>query len=260
VLLPEDAMKGYEIVVDEDFEGPDLDRSLWLPFYLPQWAGRRRSRAHYRLRDGHLELFIADDQPPWLPKVEANLRVSSLQTGCFSGPVGSAIGQHRTSVSMKVVEQQPLERLITPMFGAVEIRGRWNPHTDYMVALWMIGFEEGPDESAEICICEIFGSEATTDSALIGMGIHPFGDPTLSDDFEKVSAPIDISEPHDYMAAWTPRGVTFYVDGRSTKHSEQSPQYPMQLMLGIYDLGSHTDQSSADPFIVDRLRVYQLPH
>jgi hypothetical protein len=258
IVTLEDALVDYELGVDEQFEGRELDRSRWLPFYLPQWAGRDRSRAHYRLVDGHLELFIAEDQLPWLPDIEPDLRVSSLQTGCFAGPVGSSVGQHRTNVAMTVVEDQPVERLITPMFGVVELRARWNPRDDYMVALWMIGFEEEPDQSAEICVCEIFGSEAATDAALIGMGIRPFGDPALTDDFEKIPASIDISEAHDYAALWTPHGVTFYIDGQPTKHTEQAPQYPMQLMLNIYDFGGDPDRSSADPFIVDRLRIHQL--
>jgi len=222
----EDALVDFELVVDEQFEGQELDRSRWLPFYLPQWAGRDRSRAHYRLRDGHLELFIAEDQPPWLPDIEPDLRVSSLQTGCFAGPVGSTVGQHRTNVAMTVVEEQPVERLITPMFGAMEVRARWNPHDDYMVALWMIGFEEEPDQSAEICICEIFGSEATTDTALAGMGIHPFGDPTLTDDFEKIPAPIGISEAHDTRPSGLPKALpsTSTANRQNTRSSHLSTQ------------------------------------
>lgn len=257
MAMLEDVLEGYELVVDEQFEGQELDRSHWLPFYLPQWAGRERSRASYRLRERHLELYIAEEQPQWLPAIEPHLRVSSLQTGCFAGPLGSTVGQHRTSPAMTVVEQQPIERLITPMFGAVELRARWNPHEDYMVALWMIGFEEEPDQSGEICICEIFGSEVTANSALVGSGIRRFGDPALSDDFEKVTAPINVSQTHDYAAVWTPRGVTYYIDGVPTKHSGQAPQYPMQLMLGIYDFGGDPDRSPADPFIVDHLRVHR---
>ena len=52
-------------------------------------------------------------------------------------------------------ELQPDVRLYTPLFGRFELRARANddPHT--MVALWMIGYEDEPDRSAEICVCEI---------------------------------------------------------------------------------------------------------
>ena len=60
-----------------------------------------------------------------------------------------------------------------------------------MVALWLIGFEDAPERSGEICVCEIFGSEVGPDEALVGMGVHPFGDPSLVDDFARVRLPID---------------------------------------------------------------------
>ena len=41
-----------------------------------------------------------------------------------------------------------------------------------MVALWLIGYEDEPDRSGEICVCEIFGRDAapnpSTTSADIG--------------------------------------------------------------------------------------------
>jgi beta-glucanase (GH16 family) len=52
---------------------------------------------------------------------------------------------------------------------------------------------------------------------------------------------------HDYAALWTPQGVTFYIDGQPKKHTEQSPQYPMQLMLTIYDFGGDPHRSSPIP-------------
>lgn len=252
------AVQGCSLIMDERFDGPVLDTSRWLPHYLPQWTGRRRSRARYRLTGDHLELFIAADQDPWLPIIEGDLRVSSLQTGCFAGPVGSTIGQHRNRPEHTVVEAQPTQRLVTPTFGAVELRASWMPHPDYMVALWMIGFEDEPHRSAEICVCEIFGSEATATRAHVGMGVHPFGDPTIVDDFDKVPIPIDVSEPHDYAVVWTPRDVTFFVDGARVKYVEQAPQYPMQLMLNIYGFCPDPHVTPAAPFVVHHVKVHAM--
>jgi len=50
-----------------------------------------------------------------------------------------------------------------------------------MVALWMIGLEDEPERSSEICVAEIFGRTVGPDSARIGMGVHPFGDPAIAD-------------------------------------------------------------------------------
>lgn len=248
------------LAVDEQFDRSELDRSRWVPFYLPHWAGRKRSRARYRLTGRDIELYIADDQPEWRPDIEPNLRVSSLQTGCFSGPVGSTIGQHRTDDRLTVVEAQPISRLITPTFGAIEMRARWSAHPDCMVALWMIGFEDRPERSAEICICEIFGSEVAADGALVGVGLHPFGDPTIVEDFEKIRVDVDVAEFHEYSAVWTPGDVAFFVDGEPIKRSDQAPQYPMQLMLDIYDFGDGSDDRrspSSSPFVVDSIRIYE---
>ena len=247
----------YGSLIDDRFVAGELDESIWLPYYLPQWAGRESSRARYRIAGGCLELFIAADQQPWLPEVEGDLRVSSLQTGCFAGSVGSVVGQHRTSQALRVVEEQAMQRLVTPQFAAIELRARWKPVDAEMVALWMIGFEDEPERSAEICVCEIFGDEADAESALVGMGVHPFNDPEIQDDFTKVDATIDVSEWHDFAAVWTPDHVFFFIDGERVKHVEQSPQYPMQLMLSIYDFAPPDTDRSVSPFHIDRLRVLQ---
>ena len=73
-----------------------------------------------------------------------------------------------------------------------------------MVALWMIGYEDRPEHSGEMCVFEIFGRDVTPGSVSSGMGVHPFGDPSIVDDFERVHGRLDASEFHDYAADWTP--------------------------------------------------------
>ncbi len=255
-------INGYRLEFDDDFDGDRLDESSWLPYYLPHWAGREVSRARHRVSDSRLQLFIADDQPAWKPELDPRMRVSSIQTGCFAGPLGSTIGQHRTNDLLRVVEEQAPVQLFTPLFGAIEIRVRWRPVPDQMVALWMIGLEDRPERSAEICVFEIFGNDATGAGAdagvLMGCGLHPFGDPTIVDDFEQVPVGIDVAEWHDYAVVWTPHDVTFFVDGRPIKHVDQAPTYSMQLMLNIYDFGAFTRGRDA-PFEIERVRHHQLP-
>jgi hypothetical protein len=38
----------------------------------------------------------------------------------------------------------------------------------------------GPERSAEIGICEIFGRDVREQEPAVGMGVHPFGDPASS--------------------------------------------------------------------------------
>lgn len=232
---------------EDTFDGDRLDETKWIPYYLPQWATRARSAARYRLGDGHLTLLIEEDQPPWSPESDGDLRVSSLQTGLFSGPAGSRIGQHGRGAVVR--EEQPEVRLYTPQYGRIEMRAKAVDDPRCMVALWMIGFEDEPERSAEICVAEIFGRDVGAGEAKIGMGLHPFGDHSITDDFTVETLPIDAREFHVYAADWTPGHVSFFVDGQHVRTVNQSPAYPMQLMLNIYEFtpgGSYPKEFPVD--------------
>ena len=71
----------------------DLDLTVWVPHYLPQWSSRAASAATYAVRDSCLHLTIPADQGLWCPDEHDPLRVSGVQSGVFSGPVGSTVGQ-----------------------------------------------------------------------------------------------------------------------------------------------------------------------
>lgn len=225
---------GYEVVRQDEFLGPELDRSLWLPHHLPQWSSREQSAARYRLGDGVLRLLVEEDQPPWCPEFDGGTRVSSLQTGVASGPLGSAVGQHRFSPRAVVREEQGTALLQTWHHGLLELRARFPDDPSAMAALWTIGTEDVPEHSAEICVAEVFGRTVTPSSAAVGMGLHPFGDPAVTDDFAAVEVPVDAREWHVYSAEWDDDGVVFRVDGTEHHRSGQSPGYPVQAMLGLY--------------------------
>src|SRR3954468_14341605 len=103
-----------------------------------------------------------------------------------------------------------------------------------MAALWMIGYEDAPQRSAEICVFEIFGRDVGPAGARVGMGVHPFGDPGVTDDFAAVPLPIDVGEFHVYAVEWMPERVVFLVDDEPVRTVGQSPSYPMQFMLDVY--------------------------
>ncbi|MEV0972303.1 glycoside hydrolase family 16 protein [Microtetraspora glauca] len=253
---------GYELEFEDVFDGDRLDESRWVPRYLPQWATGAASLARHRVGGGVLRLLIEEDQPPWCPEVEGELRVSSLQTGVFSGPVGSGIGQHGRRPGMVVREAQADVRLYTPRYGLIEMRAKATDDPRAMVALWMIGYEDEPERSAEICVCEIFGRDVRPDGARIGMGLHSFGDPDITDEFTVESVPIDARDFHVYAAEWTPERVTFLIDGEPVRTVHQSPRYPMQLMLGIYEFprtgpGPARERPYPREFTIDYVRGYR---
>lgn len=252
---------GYELEFEDTFDGPDLDPARWVPHYLPQWSSRAASAARYALGDGALRLRVEEDQPPWCPDLDGQLRVSSLQTGVLSGPVGSRVGQHRFHPDAVVREAQAEQRLWTPQYGWVEMRARATDDPAAMVALWMIGVEDSPERSAEICVAEIFGRDVRPDRALVGMGVHPFGDPTIVDEFAAQPVAIDAREAHTYAVDWTPEHVDFLVDGVHVTRVAQSPAYPMQLMLNVYAFPAPDGGPPPGPwpkdFVVEHVRGYR---
>jgi hypothetical protein len=180
----------------------------------------------------------------------------------YAGPLGSSRGQLRFRPDLVVREEQETRRTYPPHYGHVELRCRALADPAVMVALWMCGVEERPEECGEICIAEIFGTDVAASSAKVGMGIKPFADPLLHEEFAADEYPIDATEFHTYAAAWTPNGIDFLLDGEVVKSTTQSPNYPMQLMLAIYEFPERIDPARTaaypKPFIVDRVRGYRL--
>ena len=222
--------------LDEHFTGDHLDLDIWLPHYLPHWSSREQSAASHYVRDGELHLMIPPDQPLWCPDLhDEPIRVSGIQSGSFSGPVGSTIGQQPFKEGLTVNEEQPSFSGYTPRYGRIELvmRGELTPRS--MFGVWLAGVEDRPEHSGEILIAEVFGDEIRDGSAAVGMGIRSFRDPKLSGDFSAPRLEIDVSRDHTYSVVWAPDSVELSVDGRVVRHHDQSPAYPMHLMIGVFD-------------------------
>ena len=248
----------YELAFYDGFDSRALDGEKWLPYYLPQWSSRARAQAHYQLTGHSLILTIEPEQQPWCPEFNGQIRVSSLQTGLFSGPLGSPLGQHRFHPACVVREAQPTQHLYTPHHGYIEFRARCRISANHVAALWMIGLEEVPEHSAEICLFELKGPNVEPGRAIIGYGLHPFADPTLTDEFFEEAFALDVSDYHSYGVEWRKEGLCFYIDGTQVRTLTQSPDYPMQLMLNLYDL--HNRNTTPAHFEVDYLVGYKIPN
>jgi glycosyl hydrolase family 16 len=226
-----------------EFAGDELDRSVWVPYYLPHWSSRAASAATYVVRDGELRLTIPADQGLWCEGLhERPLRVSCIQSANFSGPVGSAVGGQPFRDGLLVTEEQGEFWGYTPLYGHVEIRARGIITPRSMVAFWMSGIEDTPQHSGEICVMEVFGDAARN----VGMGLHKFRDPALVEAFSADPLDIDVAEFHTYGVDWRPGSLTFTVDGEPVKHIGQSPNYPVQLMIGVFDFPDKADPAATD--------------
>ena len=223
----------------DDFDRPDLDTGVWVPHYLPMWSSRAETAATYATTGSELRLTIPPEQGLWCPGEHDPLRVSGIQSGVFSGEVGSTIGQQPFRDGAVVREFQPTHWGWTPRYGLLEVRARMELSPRSMAAAWMVGLEDEPARCAEICIFEVFGealeAEGGRPTAAVGMGVHPFRDPAITDEFAAERVAIDVAEPHVYAAHWRPGRVDFLIDGQHVKSVDQAPDYPMQMMIAVFD-------------------------
>jgi hypothetical protein len=218
------------------FDGRDLDRSVWFPYYLPHWSSRAETAANYELVDDGLRLYIPPDLPLWCAdRHPTPLRVSAIASGSYSGPVGSTDGPQAIEPGLTVTEEQPRLDGWLPTGGRVEIRCRMTVSPRSMGAMWLAGFEERAGEAGEICVVEVFGKDADIDSAEVGVGHKQLFDPDLRHDFEAPRLRIDVGGFHTYAVDWDSRRSIFTVDGVEVKRCSEPPTYPMQVMIGVFD-------------------------
>jgi len=235
----------YELVFADDFPGPQLDRSRWIPHYLPQWTTPERSAARYELHPGELRLRIDADQPAWLPE-DGELRVSNVQTGSFSGPAGSDRGTHRHRRGLTVRTPQPTRREFTPAGGLVEARLRAPADPACMLAIWLVGLAaDNPRDCGEICIAELYGARIGPGGSSVRTGVKAHRDPRLHDDMADVALGIDATEWHTYAAAWTREDTAVYVDDELVRTVDQGTGYPLQLMLDLFEFPAGPDRDPA---------------
>ena len=229
------------VLLDDRFEDSALDEARWSPHYLPAWSSRALTRASYRTGPGGLVLDIPVGQPLWCAGDHTPpLRVSGIQSASWSGPVGSARGQQRYREGLRVREEQPRFEgcLVSSGRVAVEAAMRLSPRS--MAALWLSGFEDDPDQlrCGELCVFEVFGNGlGGTDgpSAEVGVGIKPFRDPALTEDFAAPRVPVDVTDPHTFAVEWDATEAVFTVDDHELRRCAAPPTYPMQLMLAVFD-------------------------
>jgi len=222
----------------DDFDGASLDTAVWLPHYLPAWSSRAATAASHRVEDSCLVLDVPVDHPVWCPgDHEPPLRCSGIQSGSFSGPVGSIRGQQRFREGQTVREEQPRFEGWLPSSGRVEIRCRMTLSPRSMGALWLAGFEDddGQLQCGELCVVEIFGRSVSDGSCEVGMGIKAFRDPALTQDFDAPRLPIDPADFHTYAVDWDATEAIFSVDGEPIRRCPRPPTYPMQAMVVVYD-------------------------
>lgn len=253
--------ENYILEFNDEFKKNEIDTANWIPYYLPHWSSREMSKPQYEIRDENLILKITENQKAWCPEFNGEIKCSSIQTGVFSGELGSTIGQHKVNPNCIVRQEQKPEKTYLPQYGFFEIRAKSLDAKSNVVALWMIGYEDSPEKSAEICVFEIKGCNVSKNNAKVGYGIHKFNDSKMKEAFYEDDFKLDVTKFHIYSAEWTPEKVVFYIDNQKTREIKQSPNYPMQFMLGVYEIPTETqDENDAlypKEFVIDYVRGYK---
>ena len=237
--MPDDEaldLTGREPVFADDFTGPGLDEARWLPHYLPHWTTPDRSAARYRTGPGGLELRIEADQPAWRPE-DAPLRVSNLQTGTFSGPLGSP-RRHAPP------PPRPAGPDAAPDPAAVDavVRGGRGDH----------GGDRGPGVPARVlargprgALAARLGRDLRRRAVRargragrldVRLGVKAHHDPRLTTDMVDLRLDLDATEEHRYAAEWDARRVRFFVDDVLVRTVEQGLDYPLAVMVDLFEL------------------------
>jgi hypothetical protein len=183
-----------------------------------------------------LHLTIPPDQALWCPDTHAEpLRVSGVQSGNHSGPVGSDRAQQRFRDDLVVREAQPRFEGWLPRAGRVAVRCRMDLSPRSMAAVWLSGFEDDPLDAGELCVVEVFGRSLQEGSAQVGVGVKQLDDPRLVQSFVDPRLPIDVATFHTYAVEWDERSARFLVDDEVVHTSGTAPGYPMQVMVAVFD-------------------------
>ncbi|WP_324014929.1 hypothetical protein [Microbacterium sp. JZ37] len=222
--------------VEDDFaDGPDP--ALWVAHYLPHWTTPDRSAARFDVAADGLRLRIDEDQLDWRPE-DAPLRVSNLQTGVFSGPLGSTRGTHRHRPDgLTVRTETPARLLWAPRSGRVEVTVSASTDEGAMLAAWLVGTEhERAEDAGEICIFEI-DADAVGSSTVARTGIKAHGDPGLRTDMAEVTLPFDAARPHTWTAIWGAGETVIGCEGVVVRRIPQAPDCPLFLLVDLFEVG-----------------------
>jgi hypothetical protein len=58
----------------------------------------------------------------------------------------------------------------------VEAVLRANPDRTTMLAFWLVGFSGVPEESGELCVCELFGDRIGSERSVVNIGVKAHQD------------------------------------------------------------------------------------
>lgn len=256
---------GYRLIFQDEFDGETLDDSRWVPQYLSSWAQKPElAEPTYIMENGLMRLQIFAETQPWCPEYDGETVVSGFTTGDRNA-------LHNWNGTNAV--RNPVEMQATHLnqYGYYEIRAKGQSGSARHAAWWLLGFEDVPDESAEIDIFEILGNN----SHKVSVNFHAWNDPDAPDGggFSYTNRQMDFHEEfHIYGFNWiegggqgeAPDKMEFYVDGVKTGERNVNIDYPVLQLFSLYEkraggwTGIWLPKPYPNTFDIDYVRVYKL--
>ena len=256
---------GYRLIFQDEFDGETLDDSRWVPQYLSSWAQKPElAEPTYIMENGLMRLQIFAETQPWCPEYDGETVVSGFTTGDRNA-------LHNWNGTNAV--RNPVEMQATHLnqYGYYEIRAKGQSGSARHAAWWLLGFEDVPDESAEIDIFEILGNN----SHKVPVNFHAWNDPDAPDGggFSYTNRQMDFHEEfHIYGFNWiegggqgeAPDKMEFYVDGVKTVERNVNIDYPVLQLFSLYEkraggwTGIWLPKPYPNTFDIDYVRVYKL--
>jgi beta-glucanase (GH16 family) len=241
--------RGYRLDWADEFDGPEIDAARW-SFEVNGAGGGNNELQYYTARPENA--FVA----------EGRLVLRALRED-YAGAEGL---RHYTSARLRTLGKADWKH------GYFEIRARMPCGKGLWPALWLLPADDDPGKPyAEIDIAEVIGH----DPGAVHGTVH-FGPPGRADRSETRAFRLKLGsfcgEFHTYGLEWTPRQITWSVDGhvyqkqkkwRSKKDGDPHAfDRPFYLILNVAvggDWPGPPDASTSFPqqMEVDYVRVYQ---
>ena len=242
---------GWKLDFHDEFDGPELNDKVWLPYYLPHLTTRERAAADYEFRDDAIVIKIEKDHPvyrdTWPNKKKGHMLVSSIQTFEKDG----------LHAKLKDGHHEPVFDGYTTKYGYFEIRAKIPGGSGGHMAWWMVWCQDKPNQNAEIDIVE----NPFHITANMYVNIHAWNDPSIRKEEIRTPLGFDIADTwHVYGFQWDRTGMKFYVDNILMGKSSNSPAYRMATILGFYrNCGWDGPNDGIYPkeLAVDYFRVYK---
>ena len=77
------------------------------------------------------------------------------------------------------------------------------------------------------------------------VGVKAHHDPRLSTDMDELVLELDATDWHTYSAEWTSERIRFFIDDRLVRSVHQRIEYPLQLMVDLFEFPEHPERDPA---------------